>query len=169
MRKPVVYLIIRSVVIIIPILLLASCASSASRQQYAESEMWAVELISAETADSLLATEAAQQYGGGVVTTETEIAPTDGFLFLLLEMRITKIGEGRASFSWNDAHIADSDGNTYYRHPNDTFLSNLNIPRLRSIDIVLGSENGFACFEVPATATDLRFKADEGRISIEID
>ena len=133
-----------------------------------ESEMWRVELLNAELAESLTATLAAVQYGGGILETTSEVTPSGGHLFLLIELRIEKIGTGRASFSWGDAHIEDSTGNTYYRHYNDTFLANLNIPRLRGTDIVLGNESGYACFEIPRTAEGLRFVADEGNIVIEV-
>ena len=167
-------------VILLPMLLiLVSCNSSppddanVSEQPLMSadvtlSDMWKVELISAEVSESLLASIAAVQYGGGVVTTENLVEPAGGHVFLLLELNIEKIGTGRAAFSWGDAHITDAGGNVYYRHPNDTFLANLNIPRIRGTDIVLGTEYGFVCFEIPVGADGLRFIADEGRISIQI-
>jgi len=130
--------------------------------------MWRVEIISAETAESLTATLAAVQYGGSILETTSEVAPESGNLFLLLELTIEKIGEGRALFSWSDAHVVGKEGNEYYRHPNDTFLANLNIPRLKGTDIVFGSEYGFACFEIPKGASGLRFIADGGNINIGI-
>ena len=142
--------------------------SQAAPETIVESEMWRVELLNAELADSLTATLAAVQYGGGILETTSEVTPGVGNLFLLIELKVEKIGTGRASFSWSDAHIEDSAGNVYYRHPNDTFLANLNIPRLRGTDIVLGNESGYACFEVPRTAEGLRFVADEGNIIIEV-
>ena len=54
------------------------------------------------------------------------------------------------------------------RHPNDTFLANLDIPRIRGTDIVLGLEYGFVCFEIPKGAEGLRFVADEGNIFIKV-
>ena len=142
--------------------------SQSAPETTGESEMWRVELLNAELAESLTATLAALQYGGGIVETTSEVTPGVGNVFLLIELRIEKIGTGRASFSWGDAHIEDSVGNIYYRHPNDTFLANLNIPRLRGTDIVLGNESGYACFEISRTAEGLRFVADEGNIIIEV-
>ena len=89
-------------------------------------------------------------------------------MFLLLELDIEKVGIGRAFLSWSDAHVLDAEGNVYYRHPNDTFLANLNIPRIRGTDIVLGLEYGFVCFEIPKGSEGLRFVADEGNIHIRI-
>ena len=100
------------------------------------------------------------------MTTENLVEPAGGHVFLLLE--IEKTGTGRAAFSWGDAHIMDAGGNVYYRHPNDTFLANLNIPRIRGTDIVLGLEYGFVCFEIPKDADGLRFIADEGNILIKV-
>ena len=131
--------------------------------------MWTVELRGFEIADSLLTSSTVMEYGGGVTITEHTVEPAYGNVFLLLELRIEKTGEGRAAFSWKDAFIEDSDGNKHYRHTNDTFLTNLGIPRIRGTDIVLGYEYGFVCFEIPRDATGLRFIADEGNIVIEVD
>jgi len=130
--------------------------------------MWRVELLSAETTERLTTTKAALQYGGGIQETTNEIFPESDHEFLLLGLNIEKIGTGRASFSWNDAHIIDADGNVFYRHRNDTFLTHLNIPRLRGTDMVFGKEYGYVCFEIPKGVEGLRFIADEGKIMIEI-
>ena len=130
--------------------------------------MWQVGLLGAELADSLTVTMATVQYSGEVLETTSEAKPGNGNTFLLLELTIEKIGTGRASFSWADAHIQDSGGNVYYRHPNDTFLSNLNIPRLKGTDIVFGKESGYVCFEIPSAAKGLRFIADDGNINIGV-
>ena len=143
-------------------------SSSDATLAAAQSDMWRVELLSAETAESLTATIAAVQYGGDVLETTNEIKPGIGYLFLLLELTIEKIGTGRASFSWSEAHIVDRDGNVYYRHPNDTFLSGLNIPRIRGTDIVFGYEYGYVCFEIPKSAEELKFIADNGDIVIDL-
>ena len=133
-----------------------------------QSDMWRVGLVSFEFAESLTATLAAIQYGGDILETTSEVTPGLGNVFLLLELEIEKIGTGRAAFSWGDTHVEDGAGNAYYRHPNDTFLSNLNIPRIRGTDIVLGLEYGFVCFEVPKGVSGLRFVADEGEIRFMI-
>jgi len=134
-----------------------------------KSTMWQVELISVEVSDSLLTSIAAVQYSGETITTENLVEPAQGNVFLLLELSIEKTGSGRASFTWRDARITDAGGGEYFRHPNDTFLAHLNIPRLKGTDIVFGLEYGFACFEIPASATGLRFVADDGNIVIELD
>ena len=139
-----------------------------SKTAYAQSDMWRVELLNAEIADSLTATLAAVQYDGDILETQNEVKPSSGNIFLLLNLSVEKIGTGKASFSWSDAHILDKDGNVYYRHPNDTFLANINIPRLKGTDIVLGKESGYVCFEIPKTASDLQFVADSGNIIIEV-
>jgi hypothetical protein len=133
-----------------------------------QSDMWRVEVHSVETTENLTTTIAAVQYGGGILETTSEVVPEGGNMFLLLELTIEKVGTGRAAFSWNDAHILDGDDNIYHRHPNDTFLSNLNIPRIKGTDIVLGKEYGFVCFEIPKSSTDLIFIADDDYINIKV-
>jgi len=134
----------------------------------AQSEMWRVELVTAELTDSLLTTRVALQYGGGVLETTNEVMPSSGYNFLIVGLIIEKTGVGRAAFSWNDAHITDSDGNVFFRHPNDTFLTHLNIPRLRGTDMVFGEEYGYVCFEIPFGSAGLRFVADEGNIVLDL-
>jgi len=130
--------------------------------------MWRVQLISAETARSLSASTAVVQYGGDILESTMAVLPEQGKHFLLLELSIEKVGEGKAAFSWNDAHIVDQDGNSYFRHSNDTFLANLGIPRIRGTDIVFGKESGYVCFEIPEGSYGLVFIADEGNIALEV-
>jgi hypothetical protein len=150
--------------------LLSACAapSPSPSPLLGASGLWSVEIKSSETAPSLTLTTAALQYNGGLLSTELDVTPAPGRVFLLLNLTVEKTGEGRASFSWQDAHVEDSAGNVYYRHANDTFLTSLNIPRIRSVDIVLGRESGFACFEVAEGAEGLRFLADGGAIVIAL-
>jgi len=147
---------------------LTSAANSSSEETLSigESEMWRVEILSAEMTESLITTMAALQYGGGILETTNEVLPKSGYRFLLMGLIIEKTGVGRASFSWSDAHIVDSEGNIFYRHPNDTFLTHLNIPRFRGVDMVFGSEYGYVCFEIPISSEGLTFIADEGKITI---
>jgi len=142
--------------------------AAAGAQAVGQSEMWRVELLSAEMTQSLITTRAALQYGGGVLETTSEVLPAAGHSFLLMGFIIEKTGVGRAAFSWNDAHIVDSEGNVFFRHPNDTFLTHLNIPRLRAVDMVFGSEYGYVCFEIPYGAEGLRFVADNGNIVLDV-
>ena len=142
--------------------------SELSAANAGESEMWRVELLSAEMTESLITTRAALQYGGGVLETTNEVLPAAGYRFLLMGFLIEKTGVGRAAFSWSDAHIVDSEGNAFFRHPNDTFLTHLNIPRLRGVDMVFGSEYGYVCFEIPHGAEGLRFVADNGNIILNV-
>jgi hypothetical protein len=171
MRKAMTHLLFPILILI----LIVSCGNPNSRDAQtdtaivAQSDMWRVELISAEVSENLLTSITAVQYGGGSVTTENVVEPARGNVFLLLELNIEKTGTGRASFTWSDAHIEDAIDNKYYRHPNDTFLTHLNIPRIRGTDIMFGLEYGFVCFEIPADAYGLRFIADEGNIVIKVD
>ena len=134
----------------------------------AQSDMWSVEILDAEKAESLTATMAAITYGGDLQETINLVEPGSGNVFLLIELTIEKIGTGKASFSWSDAHVEDSKGNVFFRMGNDTFISNLNIPRLKGTDIVLGTETGYVCFEIPMESSGLRFVADNGNIIIAV-
>ncbi|MCL2366512.1 MAG: hypothetical protein FWC75_05620 [Oscillospiraceae bacterium] len=148
-----------------------SSVDGASPDTYAavaQSEMWRVELVTAELTQSLTTTKVALQYGGGVLETTSELMPSSGYNFLILGLIIEKTGVGRAAFSWGDAHVVDREGNIFFRHPNDTFLTHLNIPRLRGTDMVFGEEYGYVCFEIPFGSEGLRFVADEGNIVLDL-
>ena len=155
------------ITLLFSILLLTSCGVT-SDDVVAQSDMWRVELHSAETAESLTATQAAIQYGGEILETVSEVTPESGNVFLLLELKIEKSGAGRGAFLWSEAFVVDEDDGVYHRHPNDTFLANLGIPRIRGTDIVFGEEYGYVCFEIPKEASGLRFVADGGNIEIRI-
>ena len=165
----------RRIIILFTLLAIAMSSCTQATEQnnstntvQTESDMWSVEILSSETTESLTTTIAAIQYNGDLQETENQIYPQSGNEFLLLNLTIEKIGTGKAAFSWSDAHIEDNNGNLFYRMENDTFLANLNIPRLKGTDIVLGTETGFVCFEIPKGSSGLSFVSDEGNIIIEL-
>jgi len=152
-------------------ILLVSCAQEtqdADNVVVKQSDMWRVEFIEAEIAESLTASIAALTYSGDLQETEAQIVPGSGNVFLLLHLTIEKIGTGKAVFSWDDAYVEDNKGNVFFRMENDTFLQNLNIPRMKRTDIVFGSDTGYVCFEIPMESSGLRFVADNGNIIIAV-
>ncbi|MDL2237389.1 hypothetical protein LJC56_06125 [Christensenellaceae bacterium OttesenSCG-928-K19] len=134
--------------------------------------MWSVELLFAEMTDTLAGTQAVVQYSGEVETVETNDSPKPGNAFLLLELLIEKMQNGSSSFTWENAYVEDGDGNQYMRHDNDTFLSGYNLPRLKSVELKIGANQGFACYEIPENvSTDcLWFVYDgtEGTVRVKI-
>jgi len=159
----------KKLLLLLLLVFLASSCGNTTASTVSQSDMWRVELHSAETAATLTATQAAIQYGGGVLETTSEVTPDIGNVFLLLELTIEKTGTGRGAFMWSGAFVTDKDGGIYHRHPNDTFLANLGIPRIRGTDIVFGEEYGYVCFEIPVGVGGLRFVADGGNIEIRLD
>lgn len=134
--------------------------------------MWSVELLFAETAETLAGTQAVVQYSGEVQTVEVADSPGPGNVFLLLELLVEKLQNGSAAFLWDNAYVEDENGNRYSRHENDTFLESYNLPRLKSVELKIGANRGFACYEIPEAAStgDLWFIYDgaEGEIRVKI-
>ncbi len=110
---------------------------------------WSIIVVKWEVTNDLSGSQAAQQYNGDVVQIQYNEKPSDGKSFLLLDLSVTKQVAGASTFSWKNLYVKDSSGNHYARMENDTFLENYNFPRLKSTDLTLGENKGFACFEIP--------------------
>jgi hypothetical protein len=114
---------------------------------------WVVELIKWETASDLKGSQSAQQYNGDVTQIQFSEKPSDGKIFLLIEMSIDKQIPGPSTFDWDQLYIVDPAGNQYHRMANDTFLQNFNFPRIKSTNLSIGENKGFICFEIPIEAS----------------
>ena len=106
------------------------------------------------------------QYNGVATNIQYEEKPSAGHTFLLMRLTIEKQSAGPSTFRWDDLFVVDSAGNKTYRLPNDTFLVNYNLLRIKSTDLVIGRNEGYLCFEVPvASATgdlNLVYESAEG-------
>ena len=70
-----------------------------------------------------------------------------------MELTISKQGVQAVPFDWTKLLIQDSAGNTYHRIANDTFLEQYKYkPRMTGLEIKLGQNTGWVCYEVPAQA-----------------
>ena len=147
-------------------------ADEGAQQAADDNGMWRVEILVAEAADELSGTQSVVQYSGEVEKIETDEQPKSGHLFLLMELLVDKLESGRSAFSWDNAYVEDGEGNKYSRHQNDTFLESYKLPRLKSVELSIGSNQGYVCYEVPVEAAsgDLWFvyEGDEGAIKIKI-
>ena len=114
---------------------------------------WDITLISCEVTDDLSATKSAVQYDGDAVEVSLNEKPSSGNIFVLVEMIIEKVEAGSEKFEWGRAFVLDEEGNEYARHTNDTFLENFNFPRIKSIDLTFGKNEGFVCYELPIETT----------------
>lgn len=135
--------------------------------------LWGVEVLHWEVASDLSATEAAVQYNGDVVQIAHEEKPSAGNTFLLVELRIQKQKIGPGVFKWANVYVEDAEGNRYARHENDTFLQVYQFKRLKATDLTLGTNEGFACFEIPEFAADtplaLVYEAPEGLLRVALE
>ena len=162
-------------------LLLCSCTNSSMSvserqndmiQDLNNNGMWELALIHAECTENLSSTTAVVQYNGEVFNRENNDAPQAGSIFLIMEFSIEKTGAGNSTFTWNNAYVETANGNKYYRHSNDTFLENYNLPRLKSTDLKIGGNLGFVCYEIPTEIMNdtlyFVYDGDEGQIRLQI-
>lgn len=129
--------------------------------------LWQIDVMSAEVTDNLTNTQTFIMYDGRPEDVAYTKSPKEGFLYLLLDLGIDKNGTGGGAFSWKDVYVEDAQRNQFYRHENDAFLEDYNIPRLKSTNLTIGNNEGFVCFEIPE-GTDLSdmkivHETDEGK------
>lgn len=111
---------------------------------------WTVELRNAQIKDALHTEAGLEQYDGAIVDVDYNDAPSEGQVFLILTLTITKTGPGGGSFDWAKLSLLDGAGNAYSRMENDTFLQNHRYNRLASTPLQIGEHKGSICFEIPS-------------------
>ena len=146
---------------------------SALMEQVEQNDIsWQVVLNNWEIATDLRGTQLIQQYNGDVTQIQYQEVPSEGHTFLLVSLTIEKQVPGPATFKWEELTIIDENGAAYARHPNDTFLSNYNFPRIKSTDLTFGKEEGFICFEIPldvsAGKLTLTYTSHDERVQIPL-
>ncbi len=117
--------------------------------QEADSFTWQIELRKSEIVDGLHTDEGVQQYEGDVLDVAHDNAPSEGNVFLILTMTVTKTQTGGEPFDWKKLTVMDADGNTYARLENDSFLSVHTYKRLPGTALQIGENKGSICFEIP--------------------
>ena len=139
------------------LLLCTGCAAHAAASAEAvapavdSSLIWQITVEESELTGSISSTQAVVAYGGDVSQVSYSDQPADGNIYLLVLMRIDKNQPGKDKFLWSELSIVDADGNTYARLENDTFLELHGLPRIKATDLSIGNNQGYVCFEVPAT------------------
>jgi hypothetical protein len=143
-------------VLLLPLLIFGCSAAKPS----AKSDLtWKVGLSKSEVKDKLEAVVTVQQYNGSSDEFRQQL-PNEGNVYLLMKLTVSKQGSGPAPFDWSKLVIKDNSGTTYNRHANDTFLEEFKYaPRMTALEIKLGENEGWVCYEMPA-------KAAEGKLSL---
>lgn len=118
---------------------------------------WTVELRNAQIKNALHTAAGLEQYDGTIVDVDYDDAPSEGRVFLILTLTITKSGTGGSSFDWKKLSLRDGTGNSYNRMENDTFLQTHQYNRLASTPLQIGEHKGSICFEIPADQADGTF------------
>ena len=144
MRKPISLLL----------LIFALCGCSTAIVTPAANLDWQVQAISHEVKATLKTVEVVTEYNGTESSVTHEQSPSQGNVYLIINLSVNKLGSQATTFTWQDLTVQDASGNAYHRVSNDTFLEQQNYkPRLTGLDIRLGENQGWVCFEIPASAT----------------
>ncbi len=135
---------------------------------------WTMELRGADVRESLFTQAGLKQYDGSIMDVDYSDSPSDGNVFLILTLIISKTATGGSQFAWDKLAVADGDGNTYSRMENDTFLQNHQYNRMASTPLQIGEHKGSVCFEVPADKAEgtftLQYDAgDVGMLTLPVD
>jgi hypothetical protein len=150
-KQNVFFTIILFLMVLQMALMLSSC--SPVKETINSSLPWNVAISKYELKDNLESIEVVTQYNGSKMDVEHHQAPMDGNVFLILEVAITKTGSESIPFEWKDLAVQDNSSNTFQRHANDSFLEQYNFtPRLTGLTLRFGENEGWICFEVPASA-----------------
>jgi hypothetical protein len=129
------------------------CGCSAPTATQAVALNWQVQVISHEVKDTLKTVETVTEYNGTKTDVTHVQSPSQGNVYLIINLAVNKVGSEAITFTWQDLAVQDGSGNAYHRVSNDTFLEQHNYkPRMTGLEIRLGQNQGWVCFEIPASA-----------------
>jgi hypothetical protein len=149
MQRPLMKL--EYILLVLPILLVLSSCSSA-KPTANPNLVWSIDVLKFEMKDKLESVETVSQYVGSTEVLHQQY-PAEGNVYLIMKLTISKQGTDPVPFDWTKLSVADQAGTNYPRVSNDTFLEQFNyIPRMTGLEIKLGSNEGWICFEIPAEA-----------------
>jgi hypothetical protein len=102
-----------------------------------------------------------------------ENVPSQGNVYLILNLSVEKIGSDTGSFESMNMAVMEAKGNSYQRLENDSFIEQHDfLPRMTGLPIRFGEGEGWVCFELPQTAVDgklyLVYTSNEGQQKYEI-
>ncbi len=112
-------------------------------------DAWSIQILRWEAAARLNATRAVEHYNGTQETVVHEEKPKEGYVFLLVELKLEKKDSGNAIFDWERLYLEDAKGVRHKRHPNDSFLTIYRLPRIKAVPLTFGNNTGYICFEIP--------------------
>jgi len=116
--------------------------------------IWAVGLSKYEVKNKLQIVETVKQYNGSYDEVHQQ-TPTDGHVYLIMNVSIKKQGSDPVPFDWSKLTVQDGAGNSYARMSNDTFLEQYKYtPRMTGLEIKFGENAGWLCYEIPTQAAD---------------
>ena len=148
-------------------MVLTACGGGGSKQAAVKDSdqsafTWQIELRAHDVKDKLHTDEGVPQYEGDVLDVAHDNAPSEGNVFLILTMTITKSKTGGGAFDWGKLSVVDADGNRYSRMDNDSFLSVHTYNRLPGTALQIGENKGSICLEIPE-------KVSKGGLQLEYD
>lgn len=133
--------------------------------------IWNITVKNYEISEGLHTVVPVTQYDRSIMDVPYDNIPSDGNVFVLLELDIAKQKAGNATFSWDDVSLMDNSGQAHTRM-DDIFLQDHGYARMSGTDLKLGSYIGWICFEIPSAQASgtltLEYRSDSGTQSISI-
>lgn len=136
------------------LILMLIFTTSVFAQEEKSKIIWNIKVNSFEVKEKLHTVTPVTQYDRSVVDVNYDNVPSNGNVYLLVDLEINKTAGGNRPFAWKDFTVVDNEGNKYNRLENDNFLQNHNYNRMRGDDLKLGKNNGFICIELPKKITE---------------
>jgi len=140
-------------ILLLLVILLSGCNKSITANE--QTFNWNIQVVQAEIRTELRTIEVVTLYTGEKNEVEHVNVPTEGKVFLLMNLELSKNGNISESFEWKDVAVSDKESTLYQRMENDSFIEQHNYsPRLTGLSLRFGEYKGWVCFEVPESAAD---------------
>lgn len=134
-------------------LALVGCGAGESTNEQLD---WTVSVQDVQVKEVLESTDNVRQYDGSIAKVAHQNAPSEGNVFVVVNLDMKKNVSGNHPFVWENMVLQDADGNAYER-AKDVFLTDYKYDRLPATDLKLDAK-GWACYEVPAAAANKEMK-----------
>lgn len=126
---------------------------------------WQLSREEVKVMSELTDTKTVTHYDGSSEVLTIKDTAAQGHVYVLIHLKINKAAAGGTAFDWDKLTLMDGDGASYHRISDD-FLADHHYEVLPSINLRLGSNDGWIVFELPKKAAEkklfLIYQADEG-------
>ena len=146
-NKKSIVLVLLSIIFLFSLSITGCGGSSESKN---EKLNWSVTVLGTEVKSVLEATDDVRQYDGSIAKVNHKNVPSNGNIFLLVQLDLKKNIAGNHPFKWSSFELKNKD-DAKFKRTNDIFLADYKYKRIPATDLKLDAQ-GWICFEVPNNA-----------------